>query len=186
MPGFVIHLAVGKRYIEKHEKQIKNMEDFLKGLIEPDLYKKQNERKEYKVKTHYSKSENNHTIIDINRFLKDKKVDIKKDYWKGYFIHLITDYYFYNIEFIEECKKAKENNDKFYYDYDCLNKDLISKYNINKYKLAPKIKESISVIDGKPKYLTYNKLVDFIEKISNLDINKQIKIIKENGMEGLK
>ena len=180
MPGFTIHLAIGKRYYEKHKGQIEDNENFIRGIIEPDLYTNINEREQYKTKSHYANFKNNHRYIDIGKFLEDKKVDIENDYWKGYFMHLLTDYYFYSIDFKEECKKSKSNNEKFYHDYDCLNKQLISKYKTDVYNIKP-IEKTMNIINEEPKYLEYKKVVEFIEKIY-----KQIEIIKENGMEGLK
>lgn len=36
MPGFTIHIAVAKEYIKKHKDEIKNEEEFIKGIIDPD------------------------------------------------------------------------------------------------------------------------------------------------------
>ena len=38
MAGFVIHLAIGQEYAKR--KEIKNIEEFLRGCIEPDLQDK--------------------------------------------------------------------------------------------------------------------------------------------------
>lgn len=46
MPSFNIHLAVAKRYLDKHN-DIKNTLDFYKGSIAPDLTND-------KYKTHYT------------------------------------------------------------------------------------------------------------------------------------
>lgn len=40
MAGFTIHLAVAKQYNKKHPQQIKNMNEFFKGTLAPDLNKK--------------------------------------------------------------------------------------------------------------------------------------------------
>ena len=81
-----------------------------------------------KSKSHYGKWGNGDSTTNINQFLLDKNVDIKKDYWKGYFLHLLTDYYFYHIDFNRENEQALKNKETFYYDYDCLNKELRKKY----------------------------------------------------------
>ena len=36
MAGYVIHLAVAEAYKDKHINDIKNYEDFIKGVILPD------------------------------------------------------------------------------------------------------------------------------------------------------
>ncbi len=33
MPGFVIHIAVGKEYIKKHKNEVKNTEEFFKEYL---------------------------------------------------------------------------------------------------------------------------------------------------------
>lgn len=55
MPGFQIHIAIGKRYIKKHK--IENTKDFLRGTIAPDFV-------EDKSKSHYTrKNAEKHTRI---------------------------------------------------------------------------------------------------------------------------
>ena len=48
------------------------------------------------------------------------------------------------------------------------------------------VKKYMNTIEGQTKYLKLNKVIDFIEKMSNFNIDQEIKIIKEKGMEGLK
>ena len=40
MPGIVIHIACAKEYIRKHKNEIKNIDRFIKGTIEPDIASK--------------------------------------------------------------------------------------------------------------------------------------------------
>ena len=79
-------------------------------------------------------------------------------------------------------RKAKENNDKFYNDYDCTNKELIEKYNII---IIDKIKKYMSCINEKPKYLNIDKVSKFIEDMANLNLDEQVEIIKEYGTKQL-
>ena len=44
----------------------------------------------------------------------------------------------------------------------------------------------MNIISGNPKYLKIDKIINFIEKLSDFDIETEVKIIKEKGMEGLK
>ena len=39
--------------------------------------------------------------------------------------------------------------------------------------------------NNKPKYLKEDKVVSFIDQISNIDLGEKVEIIKEKGMEGL-
>lgn len=182
MPGFTIHIAVAKQYFKKHRAEIRSEEEFIKGSIAPDLDETMTKKAKDKNKTHYGKWGILPVETNIDQFLEDPKVDINKDYWKGYLIHLLTDYYFYNIVFKEECLIMSKNNDKLFYDYDCLNEELITRYKIN---ILDNIKGNMRVINGEPKYLNKEKVINFIEKISSFSLDEQINIIMQYGMEGL-
>lgn len=183
MPGFVIHLAVAKQYLEYHPGEIQNREDFENGIIAPDLDASQNEIERNKSKTHYGKWGNYETEIDLDQFLQDPKVALSQDFWKGYFLHLLTDYYFYERFFQKETFEVKQNQDKFYQDYDVLNSSLISKYDL---PFRKDLQKFISFREGTPKYLNLEKILDFIEFVSHLDLTEQQKIIEKQGMEGIK
>lgn len=184
MPGFTIHIAIAKQYIAKHKLEIKDEEQFIKGVIAPDMNEKLDGPAEDKSKKHYGKWGKYEVETHINEFLNDLKIDIKQDYWKGYFLHLLTDHYFYNKDkyFKQEHQEMVKNNDRFYYDYDCLNKKLIEKYEI---EIFDNIRKYMNIYEGEPKYLKETKIIDFIEQISNMNIQDKIKIINQKGMEGL-
>ena len=108
MAGYVIHLAVAEAYIEKHPGSIKNYEEFIQGVIFPDSVSD-------KSITHYGEKSSK---VNLKKFLDDKEID--NDYNKGYFLHLVTDYIFYN-HFLEVFSKD------IYNDYDVLNEKLQEK-----------------------------------------------------------
>ena len=182
MPGYVIHIATAKQYMKKHKTEIKNEEEFIKGVIAPDMNEKLDGPSEDKSKTHYGKWGKYEVTTYIDEFFKDSNVDMSKDFWKGYFLHLLADHYFYNKYFKEEHQEMIKNNDRFYYDYDCLNKELIEEYKI---EILDNIKQYMNFFSEQPKYLKKAKLVDFIEEISNMNIEEKVEIIKQKGMEGL-
>lgn len=64
-------------------------------------------------------------------FLKDKNVN--NSFNRGYFLHLLTDYLFYN-KYVDRMTKDMYN------DYDITNKKLIDKYNV---ELPNEIKGSV-------------------------------------------
>lgn len=185
MPGFTIHIAIAKEYIRKHENEIKNEQEFIRGSIAPDYICLVDKHINKNI-THYGKWgdwTSNDEEIYLDEFLKDSKVDLNKAYWKGYFIHLLTDHYFDKTYFHKEIKKAKENEDKFYTDYDCLNKIIIKKYNI---EMIEDIKRHMNCIEDKPKYLNIDNVIKFIEDMSNMNLEQQVALIKQKGMEGIK
>lgn len=182
MPGFTIHIAIAKKYIEKHGNEIKNEEEFVKGVIAPDMNENLDGPAEDKSKNHYGKWGKYEVTTYIDEFLKDSTIDMKQDYWRGYFLHLLTDHYFYNKYFKKEHEEMVKNNDRFYYDYDCLNKSLIEIYQIH---VLDNIKKYMNMFDDKPKYLIEPKIIDFIEEISSIDIQDKSEIISKKGMSSL-
>lgn len=177
MPGYVIHIAVAKEYIKKHKKQVKNEEEFMKGAIAPDLIVKQN-KNITKNKTHYGKWENGDTEINFEDFLADEQVKTNNDYWKGYLLHLLVDHYFCNIYFCEETREVVNSGDvyQFHYDYDCLNKELMEIYKIQPIE---EIKDTMNFIDAQPKYLSKDKIIDFIENISDQTLEKLLEEVNK-------
>lgn len=183
MPGFTIHIATAKEYMRKHKLEIKNEEEFIKGVIAPDMNENLDDPAEDKSKTHYGKWGKHQVTTLIDDFLKDSKINLEDDFWKGYFLHLLTDHYFYNKYFKEEHEQIVKNDDRFYYDYDCLNKSIIDIYKID---IMDNIKKFMNMYDEEPKYLKKLKIIDFIEEISSMNIEDKVELIKREGMEGLK
>lgn len=184
MPGFHIHLAIGNRYIEKHT--IEDKESFLWGIIAPDFT-------DNKDKTHYTKpTKPNSSIIEFSKnkvciedFLKENEV--KTDYEKGVFLHLLTDKIFFN-EFFPKEYLEKENYVQFcknlYTSYEMTNPYIAKKYNIKFSKeLLEKIKQNIEDnskkkhIEGKVGHniIPIDKLEEFIEKMSDISIEDYLK-----------
>lgn len=159
MPGYVIHLAVAKQYIKKHKNQIKDEEEFYKGVVYPDSVSD-------KSLTHYGEKS---TKVILKKFFEEK--DLKTDFNKGYFVHLITDYLFYN-KFLDFFSKD------IYNDYDITNKPLIDKYQVN---ITDDIKEKIFFKDGKTTVFSLENVINFIEKTSEYDINKIEQEVKNNN-----
>lgn len=151
MPGYVIHLAIGKKYIENND--IRDKEKFLKGCIAPDLLDKKT--------SHYGNSSDN---PDFQRFLEQNS--LSSEYNQGYLLHLISDYLFYN-------KYLKNFIDKFseeiYHDYNKINEFLIKKYNI---EVPPEIESIVGFEDGKPQILNSESICKFIEAIASIDFTK--------------
>lgn len=182
MAGFTIHLAVAKQYHQKHPEEITNLEEFLKGTLAPDLNEEGTDTEKNKSKSHYGKWGNGEAEVHLDQFLHDPKVEMKQDFWKGYFLHLLTDYYFYRIFFAQEFTKLKEAKDNFYHDYDCLNTVLLPKYQITP---SENLKKWMGTKEETPKYLKQEKVELFIEKMANISLKEQRKLIEEKGMEGL-
>ena len=188
MASFSIHLAIGKRYLEKHNN-IKNIKEYKLGLIAPDLAPNKNE-------THYTTYLDKTNLeyyldnrIQLYNYLKDNKVD--NDYELGVFIHLITDYiffaHFFDKEYIRSIDINIFNND-LYHSYDNIDNYVKTKYNIDYTGIKEQIDNTIALARKKKNtsydkgkdILPKDKLDKFIEYVSDIDINKYIKDIIDN------
>lgn len=170
MPGFTIHIAIAKEYIEKHPEEIKQEKEFIQGVIDPDLLSI--EKHISKEITHYETPKKGKLEIDLEKFIQNKPKDCSVDYEKGYFLHLLTDSLFYTKDFKKETQDMKAKGEDFYYDYDVLNESLMKRYQVN---ALPTIQKYMGKLDGKPKYLQEEKIVQFIERVASCDLEKERK-----------
>ncbi len=107
MPGYTIHMAVAKEYMKKHPGKIKNPEAFLQGVILPDMIQP-------KTGSHYGIDSSHPGLwpyLDTH--------DMSDEQNLGYFLHLLTDYYFY-----QKYLKNMEWSPDIYEDYNKLNQEL--------------------------------------------------------------
>ncbi|MBR3613630.1 MAG: zinc dependent phospholipase C family protein [Clostridia bacterium] len=188
MPSFNIHLAVAVKFSEKNN--IENKEDFYMGSIAPDLVKD-------KSISHYTgMRDKNHLRqyvfekVRLNEFLKENKVET--DYEKGVFLHLATDFIFYqeflSDEYLEDIGYDEMIQD-LYYSYRISNPYLEEKYNIHSLNLDDVMNNNIKQtltrmhVDNTKgnNLLPEDKMDRFINKMAKLNIENYIqKIKKEN------
>jgi hypothetical protein len=192
MPDYNIHIAIGNCYIKKYK--INNKLAFYNGLVEPDL-------KEPKTVSHYSGIQDKNNLFNhlenkvlLNNFLE--KNNIENDYKKGEFLHLLTDYLFFNSYFNKDYL-SKIPYDKFckdlYYSYDFTNDYVDKKYKVafivHKDEIEKKIANSRKRVNMDNKeytnLLNYDELDNFIEKVSSIDLDKYAQKIKDLGKNTL-
>ncbi len=190
MAGFHIHLAIAKRYAEKNN--ITDTKSLYKGSVDPDLV-------EDKSISHYSGKQDSTKLIDylankvlLYEYLKGHVVD--NDYERGVFLHLITDYLFFNDliskEYLREVAYAEFCKD-LYTSYDMTNDYLIKTYDIDFGDLKDVLEDNIK--KNKKDKRTENsmgnnilplpKLDAFIEQVSDInleDYESKIRESKEN------
>ncbi len=154
MPGYSIHLAVAKENYNNHKDKLGIEEEFEMGTIAPD-------RVSDKEVTHYGDSGS----PGLDAFLDDHSVD--NSYDKGFFLHLLTDYYFYNKFF-----KNFVWSPKLYDDYDRLNKKLTNDYTLD---IPDEIKDIVQYQDGELEVLDYDALKNFIKIVGQIDIDEVVK-----------
>ena len=131
---------------------------FIEGVIFPDSISD-------KSITHYGEKSSK---TDLKAFLEDNKID--NDYNKGYFLHLVTDYIFYN-------KLLKYFSKDIYNDYDILNEKLQKKFNVT---LPENIKDKVFYKEGKTKVLKLENIIKFIEDVSDYKLDEIKERILDN------
>ena len=93
----------------------------------------------------------------LNQFIQEN--GISSSYDEGYFLHLVTDYLFYN-RFLNKWDTA------IYDEYDKLNSRLIKKYGI----IIPEdVNKKVKLIDGETSIINEEDLCEFIESVSKIN-----------------
>lgn len=164
MAGYIIHISVGEEYIRLHPNEIKNHEEFISGIIYPDSVAD-------KSLTHCGPKSSK---VNLSNFFKDK--DIDTDFNKGYFLHLVADYLFYN-------KFLKVFSKNIYNDYDILNRELEKIFNVN---VPNEIKDKVLYKSGQTQILNLDETIDFIKKVASYkleDIKKEVLNGNENWLK---
>lgn len=148
MPGYFIHLAVGKVYSQNNK--IEDLKSFEKGIIDPDMSKN-------KAESHYGPYSSQ---PGLNQFIQIN--GISGSYNEGYFLHLVTDYLFYN-------KFLNVWDLDIYNDYDKLNSIIMKKYGI---VVPEEVKEEVKFQDGKTSILNEEDLYEFINSVGRINIRQ--------------
>lgn len=160
MPGFVVHIAIAQEYLRKHKKDFS--QDFILGSIAPDFDSD-------KSKSHYGKSP---AYTNLGNFLQSNTPST--DFEQGYFLHLVTDYLFYNY-YVENFRKPQ-----IFDDYDFTNEALIKKYNVI---LPDQVKDKVFFKNGTPEILTLPLACKIIDEISELTLEEIEKEINKNNQK---
>jgi hypothetical protein len=182
MPCIAIHLAVAKKYLAKNPNEEEN--DFILGTLAPDFgldnlsdyiningldKRARHFGNDYKPSSliDYMK-----TKVDFNEFFLNN--DINTSFLRAYFLHLLCDYYFFDscINDNRLTNLSLEEGVKIgYNDYDLITEYLIDKYDLDIPKIAKDIMSRKGV--GKLQILEIDKVDEFIDKMSKLDLNKE-------------
>lgn len=94
MPSQITHLAIAKRYLEKHPGLIRDVQRFLDGSVLPDLDSNK-ERSHCGVRAERTNIvKRNLEKVDPQKFLDTH--DMQDDLNKGWYLHLYVDYQYYN------------------------------------------------------------------------------------------
>ena len=166
MASAIIHVCIAKevnKVLGMDEKLL-----FL-GTIAPDLSKEIGQSKEI---SHFLDHSNEDDIPNIDRFLNKYEEELRNPFEMGYFIHLLTDKYWfrdYVYKYIERYSIASGRKDLtysalkqlIYDDYTNINIDLIDKYGLSLELFYDKINYPTSKITEIP----MDKLPIIVEKM---------------------
>ncbi len=159
MASAIIHLAVANEINKVLNKDYKSI---MIGAIAPDIWKQVGEVS--KLPSHFL--DNDETDVpNIDRFLDKYKDMLNNDFVMGYYIHLLTDYYWFKYflpSIFNESKSIltrldgtkiylteKELGEYIYNDYTNLNVEVIDEYGLVLdlfYEETPNFKDIISEI----------------------------------------
>ena len=182
MPSYNIHLAIAKRYVEKNPGAIKSEQDFYDGSIAPDLDPD-------KKASHFSLPR---TEGDLPSHINSKvgltsvwQLPIGTDFEKGIFLHLLSDYVFYNHYFDKVMLKnypPEEFTTNMYASYNFTNPWIENKYKVSYTQLSNgallqryilKLQNARPTIaQGKNLLADLSKLSGFIEFMSGFNLQK--------------
>lgn len=180
MASFHIHLAISNRFAEKNTI-IDNIA-FFQGTMDPDITENKDISHYTGLKDRSNLSRYLNQKVRLYEYLKQN--DIDSDYQKGVFLHLVTDYLFFN-HFLDQDyihKTSYQNYIKdLYFSYNVISNYLIDKYKLDFKEYNKQIIENIDFYRKKRNVnnfeqciniIPYDKLDIFIEKVSSIDINK--------------
>ncbi len=181
MASFVIHLAIGEAYLKNYK--VKNRADFIKGVKAPDILGLQGFVQ--KGLAHFSDMEERgydvtlaqslRAKVNLYRYLHSRQID--SDYELGYFLHLVTDYYFFNY-FINADEFHNDHHEfkNLYEDYSKVADRVVLKYGVDN---TNNPWSNIST-PGEPKLFTLDEIFEFIDKCGKLNLMNIREVVLES------
>ena len=181
MPCLAIHLAVAKKYLEKHSE---NSEEFILGTIAPDIEIDNinnyiNGEFTDKNSRHFGENFKTDNVIDyMRRKVSFKKFfeqnDLNTSFRRAYFLHLLCDYCFFGEYITNEKIKDIPFMDIVkigYNDYNIITPKLIKEYDLT---IPEQIKDMVNGEGiGEIKLLDESIIDSFIEDMSNNDLEEK-------------
>ncbi len=175
MASLMVHQVIGQEYCKRHK--VNNVYSFLMGNLDPDM------TQDKKV-SHFSAKCRNATYTDsiknkVNLTDFCSSISIGDDYYKGYFLHLITDMVYFNRYLLNNPKYREiEFDDQLaiqaimYRDYHRNNKYLMDKYpNLMLSLLPDNAKVTRDDVDDM-EILSNEAIDEIIETCANANLEK--------------
>ena len=178
MASSTIHLAVAKTYLKQHPNL--NQEKVLAGTLYTDSIKD-------KERLHYSEKDRGpnlvtllKTKVNLYRFLLDH--EHRTDFEEGWFLHLVTDYLFFEECFTKEylsSHRFPEFHKDLYDAYDCLSQYITEKYHLTKedYQAYPNL--YFPTHPYQPCLFTKEQIDAFIARVASISLEDYSKKVKK-------
>lgn len=178
MASSVIHLAVAKKFLEKNPNL--NKKEVLKGSLYPDTVKK-----DISHYTDLNRGTDNVSHlkgkVNLYSFLLDH--ENLNDFEIGWFIHLVTDYLFFDECFTENyllTHTYDEFRDELYTSYDYTNNYISEKYNITMEDYESYPNEYYPGKEYQECLFTKEMLDNLINHAGNINLSVYIEKIKKH------
>lgn len=174
-----MHISTAMVHLEKFDDII-DQEQFIQGVVAPDVLGEMGD----KVATHYGGYEKpNETIKDkfnrktyLLKFLQNNTLN--SDYNRGYFLHLVGDYYFFNELLYRPEFEEIYNKYAIYDDYAIVQKTIKEKYGG---QYTPETQKWDIYQTGQLTYLEYDSLFHFIEFCGAIDLDALASLVLNNS-----
>lgn len=178
MASSPIHLAIAKNYLIKNSKL--DRKQVLMGTLYPDTVKDKNishyADREKRGKDNVSNLEGK---VNLYSFLQEH--DINSSFEFGWFIHLVTDYLFFDELFTHEyllTHSFEEFRKDLYFAYDSLTNYLIEKYNITTQDYTIYTNQFFPGKGYQECLFTPLMIDSFIARVSSINLEEYVKKIK--------
>ena len=177
MASFYTHIAIAKRWLEKNPGIILDEQAFIDGNVEPDLTDDKNA-------THFGVRNPNSSLIrwnadkvSLEKFLATYQLD--SDYNRGMYLHLMTDFVYYNQFLPSEYLETKMREDMIRdnsFTAKHFNGHLIAEYGVSYYmtshgdELTAMVGAWDDAVVGGELLFSAEQLDEFIERMSETKI----------------
>ena len=173
-----IHLAIAKIYLKSHPSL--DEKEFIDGTLYPDATD-DNDKSHY---TDLNRGNDNvsHVRGKVNLYNFLSEHSTLNDFELAWFLHLVTDYLFFEECFSTEYLLSKSYDDfckDLYFAYYCINGYIEEKYNVSQDDFKSYPNEYYPSIPYEDCILTKKMIDAFINRVSIIDLDRYIPKIKE-------
>ena len=161
MPGYVIHLATAYVHL-RTQCDVRDAGAFLRGVIAPDQLLP-------KTESHFGDDTAN---PGLDLFADTH--DMRDDYQRGYFLHLLADYLFYN-RFLSDFVWSPA----VYDDYDRLNARLVEAYGV---AVPEEVRGTVGFRDDDLEVFRFDRICGFIDTVGAIDLDELLRTRDYDGI----